>query len=475
MSQKWNLQDIRPAEKRRRRPEPRENKQPDLSEPTNPNSSSLNLSRKNNNYNNHNNHNDHNSHNHDYDKNINENRDEDLSTVVINNKEKKRKFNIITISAVVGILILAVLVLSAILSKTTLTVYPEFKEPNVNAEFIAYPDRRDGLLAYEIMTLEETGEAQVKATGEEHVETQAKGTIEIIKTTTGSERLIKNTRFRSPDGLVFRIQESVVVPGAIKDENGNLVPGTIRAEVFADDVGQEYNLSSGTRFDVPGFKESNLNELYNAIYAENRENFTGGFNGPKFIIDEGELSTAQQALQMELRDKLLARIESEKPAGFVTFLDSVAFTFVDLPTIQYGEDLVTIRQQAILFKESEFAGFIAKETITTYGGDLVKITNVNDLQFTYTDSNTSATNLANLTSLNFSLVGKPLIVWEYDVDKLKEDLAGKPKTAITTVLTGQSGIATASVSGKPFWKRSFPSDPEDIEVIEIIGDEDKDK
>ena len=80
-------------------------------------------------------------------------------------------------------------------SKTTLTVFPEYREPVVNADFIAYPDRRENSLSYEILTIDDIGERQVQATGEEYVESQAKGVIEIIKTTPGSERLIKNTRF----------------------------------------------------------------------------------------------------------------------------------------------------------------------------------------------------------------------------------------------------------------------------------------
>ena len=438
MSQKWNLQDIRPAEPRKRKSPPK--------------GGTLNTTAP--------------------AKRVVE---DDPSTIVIKNADKKSKFNFAVIFAVIGVLLIAIIGFSALLSKTTLTVYPEFKEPNVNAEFISYPERREDSLSYEIMTIEETGEMQVKASGEEHVEEQAKGTIQIIKTTPGSERLIKNTRFRSPDGLVFKIQESVVVPGALKDGEGNMVPGTTQAEVFASETGQEYNLPSGTRFDIPGFKESNLDELYNAVYAENRTEFSGGFNGSKFIIDEEELSTAKQALQIELRDKLLERTNTEKPADFVTFNDAVALTYNSLPTVQYGDDLVTIREQAVLqlplFVHADFAGFLAKETITTYSREPVRITNIEDLKFSYTDSETSAVNIADLTALNFSIIGKPVIVWEYDVDQLQKDLVGKPKTSITTVLTGHPGIASANVTGKPFWKRSFPEDPEDIEIIEVIGDD----
>jgi hypothetical protein len=439
MSQKWNLQDIRPAEPRRRK--------------TPTNGGTLNASSPS----------------------IRKPLDDDLSTIVIKSGEKKSKLSLLVVSVVVVVLLITVFSFSLLLSKTTLTVYPEFREPNVNAEFIAYPERREDSLSYEIMTLDESGERQVKATGEEHVEQQAKGTIEIIKTTTGSERLIKNTRFRTPDGLIFKIQESVVVPGALKDADGKLVPGTIRAEVFAAETGQEYNITANIRFDIPGFKESNLDALYNSIYAQNNEGFTGGFSGPKFIIDEGELSTAKQALRIELRDKLLERMQAEKPANFVTFTDAVALTYNTLPAVQYGDNLVTIKEQAVLqlplFVHSDFASFLAKETITTYTREPVRITNIDNLKFSYMDSGTSATNIADLTSLSFLIIGKPLIVWEYDEAQLQADLVGKPKTSVTTVLTGHPGIDSAHVSGKPFWKRSFPDDSEDIEVIEVIGDD----
>lgn len=438
MAQKWNLQDIRPVESR---PE-RKNHGPTLSV-----SEEVTRSQGND--------------------------DRLVETLVIKNGNKERSKNYI-ILAVVAILVVGGLFgVSALVSKTTLTVYPEYNNPTVNAEFTAYPEKREGQLTYEIMTLTEKGEAQVKATGQETVQQQAKGTIEIIKSTPGTERLIKNTRFRSPDGHVFRIQESVVVPGAIKDTSGALVPGTIRAEVFADQTGPDYNLPAGTRFDIPGFKESKLDDLYNSIYAENHEAFTGGFDGPKFTIDENELATAKQGLEIKLRDSLLGKVKNEQPADFIAFSGAVAITYNDMPTIKYGDDLVTIQIEAVLqqplFKKGEFASYIAEETIETYNGAPVRIVNPNDLSFEYTEATTSSSNLANASSLKFKLTGKPEIVWEFNAEQLKSDLAGKSLTALSVALSAHTGIKSAEISKKPFWKRDFPNNKDDIVIIEKIG------
>lgn len=448
MTQKWNLQDIRPTEPRRQRPN-----RPSLTISNDRPAPSRPPMREN----------------------IEREEDPDIEHVEIHDGNKDRKRSFIVISSVIAGILILVVGLSAFLSKTTLTVYPEFYEPVVNAEFTAYPERKEGALGYEVITIEQTGERQVAATGEEYVETKAEGYIEITKSTAGSEQLVKNTRFRTPDGKIFRIQEAVIVPGALKNAAGTLVPGTIRAKVVADAAGEDYNAAAGTKFDVPGFKESNLNELYNSITATNKEALAGGYKGQKFMINDADLSTKRQELQLELRDKLLAQVKTEKPAGFVAFDNAVAITYTALPPVSHGQNLVTIREQAVLqlplFKEEEFAAFIAKETTATYDREPVRIVDSSVFTFAYVDQNTSSNNIANLTELKFKIAGKPTIVAEFDAEKLQNDLAGKAKTSISGVLTAHPGIKSARVESKPFWRRSFPDDARDIEIIEVVGEE----
>ena len=439
MNQKWNLQDIRPAEPRKRRtlegaapPSPTT----PIGEPVRPEPQ---MER------------------------------EQIPSIVIEDGTKKGNkrvlFSVILFVVVVG----GALLLSALLGKTVLTVYPQHREPNINSEFTAYPDKRQDALTYEVMTLDATSESQVKASGQVDVETQATGKIEIIKTTPGTERVIKNTRFRAPDGKIFRIKESVVIPGSV-----NNVPGTIQAEVFADQAGEEYNLPIGTRFNVPGFEESGLGDLYNAIYAENKAAFTGGFKGPQFQIDETELGTARQAHQVKLRDDLLARVDQEKPNGFLTFPGAVAITYNQLPAIEYGNDLVTIKEQAVLqipiFKASDLGTYLAKEAVATYSGGTVRIDDPKALTFEYQAASTSASVIANEPSLTFFLKGKPKLIWEYDAEKLKKDLAGLPKTSLSNAIAGNQSIESAKVSITPFWKRSFPEDATKIVIVEELKD-----
>ena len=440
MNQKWNLQDIRPAEPRKQRtlgttppPSPlRPASEPVRQEPR-----------------------------------FERTEREQIPSIVIEDGTKKGSKRVLVSAIVFVVLVGGALGLSALLGKTQLTIYPVFKEPNINSEFTAYPDQRPDALSYTIMTIESTAESQVKANGQVDVENKASGLVQIVKTTPGTERIIANTRFRSPDGKIFRIKDAIVVPGAV-----NNVPGTIQAEVTADQPGDEYNLPANTHFDVPGFQEGNLPDLYKAIYAENKAALAGGYKGPQFKIDDNELGTARQALQIKLRDELLGKIDEKKPSGFIALTGGVAITYDQQPTVPYGNDLVTIKEHATLqipiFKNSDLGTFLAKAAVATYNGGSVRIDDPKALTFEYKAASTSSSVIANEPSLTFTLKGKPKLIWEYDVEKLKKDLAGLPKTSINNAISAYPGIQGAKVSITPFWKQSFPTDPTKIMVVEEL-------
>ncbi len=460
MTQKWNLQDIRPAQ-------PRELRRPAPSTENRPAHSDMRVA--------------HQSENpvsvptfkHNQTESYDGELDDSEGNIPVINGNKRSKGNLYIGIFLAGLIIAGGLGISALTGGAEITIYPKVRELNVNAEFTAYAEMKPGELAYEIMTLDASGERQVKASGQETVTKQASGEIEISKSTPGAERLIKNTRFATADGLVFRIQESVVVPGAVNGTDGKSVPGVIRAQVFADVPGDKHNIAAGTVLNVPGFKEGGYTDLFNAISAKNTSAFVDGFNGPRFIINEAELSTARQSLQLELRNALLAKIKAESPADFTNFESSIAITYNPLPPTQYGDDLVTIKEQAVLqiplFKKEDFAEFIAKETIVGYEGETVRIDNLENLTFTYVNATTSQSNIANEQSLTFKIAGVPKIVWTFDGEKMKTELIGKEKTAFTVVLGNYTGIERGEVEVRPFWKRTFPSTMSDITIKEDLS------
>ncbi len=386
---------------------------------------------------------------------------------------KKGKSTLVLIGAIL-LLVIGGLAISALFGGAKVTVYPRFRDPVINTALEAKREAGSGELAYEILTLEAEGERQVTATGQENVTELATGEITIYNSSSQSQRLVKSTRFATPEGLVYHIKESVEVPAASGD-----TPGTVVADVYADEAGPEFNIAAGVDLTVPGFKESDLMDLYAAVTGKTGD-ISGGYDGPKYLIDDTELEAAQDSLHSELKEALVQRLASEKPAGFIVFDDAMTFSYAALQSEAVStnsDSQVMIREKASLkipiFKHDEFAGYLASIVVPGYEDEPVRLEDTSVLEFTYVAANASSTEVNLNNSINFKLVGKPRLIWEFDADKLRSDLAGALQVSLNTILGGYPAIEKATTSIQPFWSRSFPEDPEKIDIVEVIGNEEE--
>ncbi len=438
MAQKWNLQDIRPAGPKPQPPRSigiRQRPQQDIA-PRQPEVSVQPTSEF----------------------------DPDLSTIEIldgNNVKRKR---VIISSVLVTLVVGAGIMVNILLGGATVTVFPKIKDVAVQASVIASTNPQVGELGYELLTLEATGEKQVKAEGKEEVAEQAGGKIFVYNTGDTVQRLIKNTRFETTDGLIFRITESIEVPPAKAG-----TPGTVSADVFADGAGAQYNIPP-QRFTIPGLKGS---DQYDRMYAESTAGFTGGFEGEKYILNDAELATAQQALHVELRNTLLSRLQNERPAGFVSYDGAVTVSFESLPATEYGNSLATIKERARLqvplFKEDAFAAYIAGKGIPDYSGEPVRLIDPSTLTFTYDSATTTISDISDRQSLEFMLKGTARVIWEFDENALKNQLIGIRKSDAAAVFASYPSIRSAQAEIRPFWAGSFPDAPDGIEVEEVLN------
>ncbi len=395
--------------------------------------------------------------------------DAHFDTIEIVDGTGSRRTSFVVAGVVFIFVVLGGVVASALMGGAEVTVTPRYTEKSVAATFTGSITPQQDTITYELLTLEAAGERQVEASGQEEVTEQAEGTILIYNEfSTNPVRLVKNTRFESPEGLIYKIKESAVVPGYSAGEGEEIVPGVITADVFAEAPGEKYNIGP-SRFTIPGFEGF---PEYESVYAESTGNMLGGFSGQKFIIDDAELETARQALHTELRDALLERLPSERPAGYVLYDDAVTFTFNSLPAVAYGDNLATIKEQGVLrvpiFQESQLATFLAEKSVPGYEGLPVRLEDYHALSFSYTTPTTTVSDISSEVQIPFNLNGEVKIIWEFDENELKADLLGVEKTAISQILGKYPAIESAEAVVRPFWQTSFPREMREIEVIESI-------
>ena len=184
-------------------------------------------------------------------------------------------------------------------------------------------------LGYTIVTLEREGSREVSATGEEKVEKKANGKITIYNSAgTAPQLLVANTRFESTNGLIYRIQSQVSVPGS-KTLNGVTTPGSITVTVYADQPGEKYNIGLSD-FTIPGFKG---NPRFTKITAKSdpQSPISGGYTGTAKKVASAELASAKVAIEAQLKSDLQTQIQAQIPDTHVLFKNAASFSFTELP------------------------------------------------------------------------------------------------------------------------------------------------
>ena len=335
-------------------------------------------------------------------------------------------------------------------SPLTITVDPKAQTPNFNSK------RLPGMYVEAKASTPPDRVFEAKTVG--YTESKARGFITVYNEySTSPQVLIGTTRFESKStGLIFRIPERVTVPGATK-EGGNLVPGSIRVEVLADEIGEKYNIGPDD-FVIPAFRGS---PRYQGFYAKSVEPFQGGLKGAGAIVTADEIRKAEEAVTAEVFEEAKKELQSKVPPGFVMLPGARSVTVTDIEKPRPGEAVQSFRvsadavASAILYKEDDFYLLIsrlfveegANETVLRQKSDLVP---------------TNADYDVDNRLLTFTLSGNVVLVPTIDQETLKSEIVGKSKKNAEEILRSKPEITDFTLDVFPPLLNRIPSDTEKI-------------
>ena len=390
-------------------------------------------------------------------------------------KRKMSALRFFAWSLVVLVIIFVVMVvIPAVFSGATVKITPRHEVVGVDNDFTALKGNATSTLGFEIMKLDDSASVTVPASGTEKVEKKASGTITIFNEYSSvAQKLIAKTRFKSPDGLIYRIQEAVSVPGA-KSSSKGLVPGTLDVVVYADAAGAEYNIKPAD-FTIPGFESS---PKYTKIYAKSKASMVGGIVGLVKIADPKTIADAQTQLRAALTDKVRRQAVVQTPANYMLYTDDSFIKFADVSsnvadTASTSDQTFEVRGSAtiygILFSTHDLARAVATKLISNYNNEDVSISNVDKLKFTI--DKTAVSSIDDLDKLSFHLKGQASIEWLFDESDLKQKLSGLRKSEYSQIFAEFPGISRAEVVMSPAWAVSFPRDPKKIIIAKITATE----
>lgn len=242
-----------------------------------------------------------------------------------------------------GIFLLAFLILFFILftyvlpsARVTIVVETENVSQNFDVQLTTDKTKvneENNIFAAIIVAAEQTKESEFKATGSKNLGQSAIGQAKFFNKTGNPQPITPDMDLISDQGVIFKVSESITVPGARVDDQGQVVSGEIITNIIAKEAGTKANNISG-RVNISILALDRQEKIYGLI-----QNSTAG------ATDKNETVVSQEDLD-KAKDKIFKELETPVKE----FLLKKA-----------GADLV-LSEQMIQFDSSEINASVAVDS-----------------------------------------------------------------------------------------------------------------
>ncbi|PIR40686.1 MAG: hypothetical protein COV32_01945, partial [Candidatus Yonathbacteria bacterium CG10_big_fil_rev_8_21_14_0_10_43_136] len=355
-------------------------------------------------------------------------------------------------------------------ASATIEMVPVTRNITLNKNLVALNNSESGELVFHIVPLNEKKSKDVSATIEKKIQVKASGKVMIYNSYSSvAQRLIPNTRFEDEKThKIYRINTPIVVPGTMI-VNGETVPGSIEATVYADAAGEEYNIGLVDKFTIPGFKGD---PRYSKFYAVSKPELPidHGFSGTVKVPSDEAIKSAQEELKEDLKKIAVEKARAQIPVDATFFPGSMVFRFEEVPNDPTAIDTPSVSMRAIVyvffFDTVSLTEKLAFATLPDDNNNPFIISNMSSLEFRLNDEDKNIVP-SDLSRIRFEITGTAEFVGQIDTKSVQNALAGKSKKDFEEIIKKQGNIKDVNMVLRPMWKTTFPVDPTKI-TIKIV-------
>jgi hypothetical protein len=358
-----------------------------------------------------------------------------------------------------GVLLFLIVYLS--FGKAKIVITPA-KQP-VSVDFIAdlqeAKEGRQAVVPGKVSILGKLGEFTIdeskefEATGSKIVKTDVGGKVTIINNYVKSQTLVATTRLLSPEGILFRTKERIVVPAG----------GKVEVEVYADPPTEAAAKVGPTHFTIPGLWPA----LQDKIYGESYGPMHGGEVEVK-VLTQSDLERAYDELVKIISQKVVDNLKSEiKESGEVIGRMIIKEIISKTSSANVGDQVskftanLKVKAVGVIFLRRDLenlaASQLAKEV--SVGKELAEV-DYNTLTFIIEKYDLEGHEANIRVHLEGTAVLKP------DSPILnKNNLIGRSKEEVISYLTSFPEIKKVEISFSPFWVRKIPRLKDHVEIV----------
>lgn len=364
--------------------------------------------------------------------------------------------------ASIGLLITGFFLFTFIFNKATITIAPKFQDVDSFQRIVTLSQNPTSteVVSFIVATSSITKTKALLLSETKKIETKASGKIVIYNNYDAEpQKLIKNTRFESPTGKIYRINQSITVPGKVGQ-----TPGSIEVTVYADSTGSDYN-SEPVDFTIPGFKDT---DRYTTFFARSKGPITGGAAGNVTMPSLSDLNAAKDELAIALASEIKENLSKVSYPGYMSLYTAIQIEYEDneaqLTSGGGKEYMMTATGYLAMISTASLAKTIAKTSVRDFDGVPVDLSYTDTLVYAIQNDGRISKNEDLILALN----GSPRIIWSTDKEQVKLSVAGKKRQEFKTLMKSVPSIDGAETSFYPLWLTRFPEQPSKITVTEIL-------
>lgn len=294
---------------------------------------------------------------------------------------------------------------------------------------------------------------------------RAYGTVTITNAyDSAPQTLVATTRLLTADGKLFRLKDTITVPGMKDAADGKKIPGTVEAQAVADQSGPGYEIDP-TKFAIPGLKGTPKEDK---ITASSSKKFIGGSSGGMVVatVTSADVLQAKKETETLVRSEIESVLRDALREGEQFIPDSIEVVVVSSnasPSVGVASKefqyQVMVKARALVFPESDIRAMIVDRFA---GEQKEKNLSVNpekiSLEYGQADADYDA------ATLRFSVHATALVEPAISIDSLKREFLGKRESDLQSLLNQHPEISNVEVQfgDIPFFNR-IPYRSEQVE------------
>lgn len=358
----------------------------------------------------------------------------------------------------IGLVLLAGVLLFAFTKSTaniTINLTPKEDQKTQNVTFSSgQTDIGNNVIASEISTVSEDGSIAQTASGKKDVGDKAKGKVTVFSVDPANSKTFPaQTVITSSDGKEFTIDSQISLAAA----DPTIGPSKTDVNVTASDIGQDYNLPSGTKFSLGSDS---------LVAAKNDNAFSGGNKKQVTIVSKDDVSKAEGLLVTQLEQKAKDDLKQKTSQD-----NEVLPEFIETSLSNSSQDK-KINDQASQFTLKAtvtYKGVVYKKSdILSLADSLFKSSNLTVDKNNFTIEAKNIKEETNGVSSDVTIKAK--LIPEMDTNSLKNEILGFPVLKAHNLLANLPQVSNVSISISPklpFFSDNLPKNPGKINITVV--------